>query len=182
VIVGARGEPDHSEQHQLATEEFIMTPRIAARSVKLAVLAAATLGLTFAAAGTANATVGSPSARLSIHPYISGSYTVAVDGLIPMTKTEAQQMLNSGDAVVYSLWGADPASNDYLGGEFHVNVQSATAQGLEFHAYATWTAHQLDEDNSFYDNHDEIYASVRLSSSRGGTIRSANTAEVGGYF
>ena len=159
-----------------------MTPRTAARSVKLAVLAAATLGLTFAAAGTANATVGNPSARLSINPYISGYYTVAVDGLIPMTKTEAQQMLSSGDAVVYSLWGADPASDDHLGGEFHVNVQSATAQGLEFHAYATWTAHQLDEDNSFYDNHDEIYASVRLSSSRGGTIRSANTAEVGGYF
>ncbi len=99
-----------------------------------------------------------------------------------MTRTAAQQLLNSGDAVVYSLWGSDPAGDDHLGGEFRANVASATARGLEFHAWATWTAHQLDEDDSFHDNHDEIHASVRLSSSRGGTIRSANTAEVGGYF
>jgi hypothetical protein len=159
-----------------------MTTRIASRSSKLVALAAATLGLTFAVAGTANATVGSMSARLSINPFISGSYNVAVDGLIPMTKAEAQQMINSGNAVVYSLWGADPSSDDYLGGEFRTNSQFATTQGLEFHAWATWTAHQLDEDDSYFDNRDEIYSSVRLSSSRGGTIRSVNTAEVRGYF
>jgi hypothetical protein len=159
-----------------------MAPSIAARSITLALAAAATLGLTIGVAGPANAAVGSLSAKLSINPYISGRYTVAVDGVIPMTKAEAQQKLNSGNAVVYSLWGADPSSDDHLGGEFHVNVRSATANGLEFHAWATWTAQQLDEDDSFYDNHDEIYASVRLSSSQGATVRSANTPEVGGYF
>jgi hypothetical protein len=40
----------------------------------------------------------------------------------------------------------------------------------------------LDEDDSWTDDHDELYAGVRLLKPNGSTLRSAESNQVGGYF
>jgi hypothetical protein len=163
----------------------------------LAVLAAAVTVMTLAlSAAPANAAIGSMTAKLWIgccygHPPL-GTSEVRLDGLVAMTKTEAQDVIDRGHKVVFRMWGDDPLSDDLQYGPHQIKSIYATEQGLKFNLATFRVNSAFDEDDSRFDDHDELYAGVRLVTSvsydashhliHGPTVRSAETNRTGGYF
>jgi hypothetical protein len=146
-----------------------------------AALTAAALAVPAAlSASPADASVGSMSARLSVTRNYQ-RYSVDVKGLIRMTPTEAQNMINSGYRVSWKLYGSDPIWDDFLFGPDPAGL-NATTQGLAFEGTRVTTGSMLDEDDSWTDEHDELYAAVKLTAPNGSTVRSAHSNEVGGYW
>jgi hypothetical protein len=133
-------------------------------------------------AAPADASVGSMSASLSVSRNYQ-RYSVDVKGYVKMTQTEAQNMVNQGYRVTWKLWGSDPISDDFLFGPDPASI-SASSRGLEFSGFRITTGGMLDEDDSWTDEHDELYAGVRLIKPYPSTttVRSAESNEVGGYF
>jgi hypothetical protein len=140
-----------------------------------------TLGLS---AAPADAAIGPVTgAKLSVTRAEVG-YRVSVHGLVTMTQTEAQGLINSGYKVVVRLWGEDPFSDDLLRTWVLTPVEKygliplwANSQGLAFRISAPVSVHVLNEDTGgcVFDTQDELYAGVRLVTSDGTTIRSAET-------
>jgi len=152
-----------------------------------------TVGLSAAPAGSA---IGPLSAKLSVK-YIgflgrnSIDCEVSVDGVVRMTQTEAQALVNSGHKVAVRVWGEDPIYDDLLIGPYVLRWRAgtgyseyiaATPEGLKFHLMDRVWAIALDED-SVGDpaGRDELYAGVRLVNSTGRTVRSGESNRVGGY-
>lgn len=150
----------------------------AAAALTTAALSALTLG-----AATAHTAIESMSAQLTVSPFIAGtSSNVAVFGKVAMTKAEAQQLINSGHRVALRLWGDDPSSDDLIMGPYYATLV-ATDSGLEFHKVVLDIRNgYLNEDNSIFDDHDELYVGARLVTSSGSTVRSAETNRQYGYF
>jgi hypothetical protein len=144
----------------------------------ISALAAAAVAVS---ASPANAAVGSMSASLSVSKNYQ-RYSVDVKGVIKMSPTEAQNMINQNYRVTWKLWGSDPVWDDFLFGPDPASLQ-ATSKGLEYHGVRVTTGGMLDEDDSWTDDHDELYAGVRLQKpNNGSTLRSAESNEVGGYY
>ena len=163
--------------------------------ISLVAAAAVVVSLGFSAS-PANAAVGSMKAELCVggcqgqsHPY--GTALVGIRGLVPMARAEAQDLIDRGHKVVFRMWGDDPLSDDLLYGPRGISIW-ASEEGLKFN-YLSWRVNSaFDEDDSRFDEHDELYAGVRLVTSvsydaqhrltHGATVRSAETNRVGGYF
>lgn len=117
-------------------------------------------------------------------------WSVDVVGVLPMTQQQAQGLITGGYRVVWRMWGDDPISDDFLFGPDPASIASSpgalgltsTTQGLAFKGSRVTTGGTLDEDDSFFDDHDELYAAVRLLNSTGGTVRCGQSNVVGGYF
>jgi hypothetical protein len=110
--------------------------------------------------------------------------TVDVQGLIrtsPATLQGVQQLLDRGYRIRIRVWGDDPVYNDLLFGPATPDMYFARG-GLGFRGQFLVGNSVLDEDDSFFDNHDEIYANVRLLDPSGNTIRSGDTNSLGGYW
>jgi hypothetical protein len=121
---------------------------------------------------------------------------VNVSGLIPMTQTQAQTFISGGGYYVhYYLWGDDLVFDDRVsplqvtgsGTGFSYSPPSfprtATTQGLPFQAATiTIPSSRLNEDNSFGDRKDEIYAVAVLNHSTKGPARCGRSNVVTGYF
>jgi hypothetical protein len=158
-----------------------MTTTTRIRSLVAGVVAAATVASVGLPAAPADAAVGSMSASLSVSRNYQ-RYSVDVQGVVKMTQTEAQNMINQNYRVTWKLWGSDPVWDDFLFGPDPASM-IATSRGLEYHGVRVTTGGMLDEDDSWTDNHDELYAGVRLQKpNNGATVRSAQSNEVGGYF
>jgi hypothetical protein len=98
-----------------------------------------------------------------------GSCTTVVDGVIPYdSQASAQFVIDNGGAVTITLYGDDPTYDDYIGGGYRVPQLYATPAGeISFHiAITALNCSRYDEDDSFYDDADEIYATVRFYSYR----------------
>jgi hypothetical protein len=145
--------------------------------ILISALAAAAVAVS---ASPADAAVGSMSASLTVSKNYQ-RYSVDVSGVVRMTPTEAQNMISQGYRVKWSLYGSDPVWDDFLFGPDPASLQ-ATSRGLEFHGVRVTTGSMLDEDDSWTDDHDELYASVVLSKPNGASVRSAHSNEVGGYW
>jgi len=146
-----------------------------------ALFAATTLGLV--GAPPANAVIGTMTANLRVTKADSppGYYWVHVYGSVSMTQAEAQGLINSGHKVVWRLWGDDPAFND-----LQLSARSAPIfrgpNGLHYSHAEKVPRGVVNEDDSFTDRHDELFADPKLQARTGVTIRSRNTNDVGGYF
>lgn len=135
------------------------------------------------AAAPADAVIGSMSASLAMSRNGQFLENVNVSGNVAMTQAEAQNLINSHYRLVSRLWGDDPISDDFLFGPNEITGLSATPQGLHFEDLPLQINRRfLNEDTSFFDNHDEVYAGVRLLTPAGATLRSRETNRVGGYF
>ncbi len=132
------------------------------------------------AAPAADAAVGSMSAKLTVGKNYQ-RYSVDVKGVIKMPQSEAQNMINSNYRVTWKLWGSDPVWDDFLFGPDPASL-IATSQGLEYHGVRVTTGSMLDEDDSWTDDRDELYAGVRLLKPNGSTLRSAESNQFWGYF
>jgi hypothetical protein len=134
-------------------------------------------------AAPANASIGSMSASLSISPAGGGLRNVVVSGVVRTSSySEALQLYNSGHRVVYRLWGDDPIWDNLLFGPASVFQYEARSDGLYFYNLIQLNSSYLNEDRSWTDNYDEVYAGVRLVNLSGSTIRSAETNRACGYF
>lgn len=174
-----------------------LRPSIAALA---AVASAATLALSAAAADAyvqapvatsgppvatkgplATPTIGPMSEQLTVTQSLGDYYLVHVSGLVSMTQAGAQQLINSGYRVNWDLYGSDPLSDDYLFGPAPTTVQ-ATAQGLWFAAGGYEPASLLNEDDSFFDDQDELISHANLLDPSGKIVKSTQSNEVDGYF
>jgi hypothetical protein len=157
--------------------------RIRRTAVALSVAAATTAaGLS---AAPADAAIGPVSARLSVAPNIQ-RYSVDVTGVIRMSQAEAQDLIDRDYRVVWKLWGDDPVYNDLLFGPDPASI-TATPRGLEFSGTRVTTGGVLDEDDSVFDDHDELFARVSLvkgyvNGRPGPSVKSGDSNNVGGYY
>ena len=159
-----------------------------------ALLGAATLGVI--AVPSANAATGCPIPHFSTFaPHLTVArnfqrWSVDVSGVIPMTQAQAQSLIAAGHKVQWRLWGDDPVFDDFLFGPDPMSVASSagalglssTVQGLWFKGARVTTGGTLDEDDSFFDHHDELYAAVQLLNSSNAIVRCGKSNVVGGYF
>lgn len=164
--------------------------KIVTRIAWVAALGALTTGLSLGAAGAASASIGRMYPHLNlttINNPTGPNYhdaSVGVTGYVAMTRSEAQNLLNTGHKVVFRIWGADPGSDDFISGPYWMGAW-ASDRGLEFFKHQKVYGLSLDEDGWGFGHgcleKDEIYVGVRLLNSAGGTVRKAESNEVGGY-
>jgi hypothetical protein len=141
-------------------------------AVLVAALTVLSLGL---AAPAASGAIGPLSAKLSVSRNAQ-RYNVNLTGTVQMTQAEAQQLLASGARIEWRLYGEDPVRDDLrFGPDPPSQTPVATAQGLQFQGVRITTLNVLDEDDSVFDDRDELYLSVRLVNSSGGTIKSGQS-------
>jgi hypothetical protein len=161
------------------------------RTIRRAIVAIAALAAAAAfTVAPANAALGSMSASLSIQPYGTAYYSVFVSGVVQTSsQAEALQLYNSGYRFTWRLWGDDPFSDDLIWGTSYYapapTSYEARADGLYFYSRLDVPKSWLNEDDSWTDNRDEIYAGVRLLNVNVSTytnIRTAETNRVTGYF
>jgi hypothetical protein len=158
------------------------------RTPKIRTLVAglATAAACMAAAGPADASIGTMSASLSITPNQTSYQSVKVQGLVKMPQSEAQDLINRGYNVTFRLWGSDTFSDDFLFGPSPSSL-TATSQGLAYQGSAVVRSSLLNEDWG----QDEVYAGARLVTSygyvnnkprEGTTVRSARSNEISRSF
>lgn len=140
-------------------------------------------------AAPANAAIGPMEASLQIFggtKWCNGQQYVVVVGLVRMSYSEAVQALNYDHyipQIQIRLWGDDYLYDNLL----HTATTSANFRpqpdGLHFEKKYCVPGSSLNEDTSWYDDQDEIYAGVRLVNSKtGSTIRSGETNRWYAYF
>ena len=130
-------------------------------------------------AAQADASVGAMTATLQVNPTpLPGQQFVKVEGVVRMTPTEAQRMIDSRYNLVIRLWGEDGFSDDLLMGPYNPADVHADFWGLRFSTGNYVSNSVLNEDWGV----DEIYAGVRLIQPNSVTLRSAETNGVYGSF
>jgi hypothetical protein len=144
---------------------------------RLAVVAAAVAGLAFAAA-PADAAIGKPQGKLTITPFKPRYHNFAVFGHVPMSRAEAQGLIDSGHKIQLRLWGDDQWSDDLIYGPYPATYY-ASSKGLEFHKVILgFPDSRLNEDWGM----DELYVGMRLTNPDGGTLRSGETNRWYAFF
>ena len=159
--------------------------KIAARAGRVAAVTAVTVGLAAGLATTpASAAPAQSGATLTIYkpsPY-SGYYKVYINGVFPMSQADAQGYINNltgpwpgnpdmvwTGGMQYHLYGDDTGSNDAgVAYDFQPGASLPGAQpgrylyaapdGLRYHREFMVAGSSLNEDRSWYDEQDEIYA------------------------
>ena len=127
-------------------------------------------------AAQADASVGAMWPSLQINPScplcVNPTYKqdVQVEGVVKMTQTEAQRMVDQRYNVVIRVWGEDTFSDDLLIGPYNPYIW-AEYDGLHFRDVRSVYNWVLNEDLGG----DEIYAGVRLVHPTSTTLRSAET-------
>jgi hypothetical protein len=158
------------------------------RAAIAALAAAAAITGAGASVSPANAAVGSMSASLTVRPNYQ-IWSADSVGYVAMSQAEAEGLIAKNYRVVFRVWGDDLVSDDLLQGPNLCGNVYSSPRGLEFSCWGGRSS--LDEDDSTFDDHDEIYAGIRLVTSAswvngqlqyGTTVRSAETNRVGGYF
>jgi hypothetical protein len=162
---------------------------IRTRIVRAVAVGAAVVGMTLgASAPSADAAIGTMTAKLSISR-LQGTGNVCswdVTGVISMPQTEAQDLLNKGYRVIFRGWGDDAVYDDFIFGPDPAST-TATSLGIEYKGTRGISCSVLDEDDSVFDDHDELYVGVRLvtgylNGKYGPTVKSKESNRITGYF
>jgi hypothetical protein len=160
------------------SQEAAMSVARRIRRTAVAISVAAVATAAGMSAAPADAAIGSPTGQLTVGPFSPGYHNVAVFGTVPMTRAEAQSLVNSNHRIVLRLWGDDVFSDDLLIGPYNATLVP-TDKGLEFHKVLL----QIDDDRLNEDwGQDELYVGMRLVNPNGATIRSGETNRVNGRY
>jgi hypothetical protein len=145
----------------------ILRSRRLRRTLGLAVAPAAALvlmaGVMAAPASAEQRCTGAPASNvcLSIENFNDGfSVHIGID--IHMSRAQAQAILDApGEPFSARMMGSDPVSDDVL---FNVRLtgESAWDGGLSADFDMNAARSQLDEDDSFFDDVDEVFGRVKL--------------------
>ena len=143
------------------------------------------------ATGIGTATGGSADAAFLttyFHPIVNygqGTCAVRVGLDVAMSYADAVAFIaHPGEEATVKLYGDDPSFDNGIVG---VAVDAPTwpqawAGGYSVEFAAEIPCRWLNEDNSIFDNRDEIYARVTFADFRTGTTHTANSNVRTGYF
>jgi len=154
--------------------------RTLARTGAATVAAAAAAALAIGAAAPAEAATAA-HATLGVVAEGTGYYWIPVSGVFPMSRAAAQDAINHGYTVQLRLWGDDPYSDD-LQYTYPNAVLSVGDDGLHFSRSARVWHSVLNEDDSWTDDHDELYVGARAVGPTGNIALKVESNRVGGYF
>jgi hypothetical protein len=157
------------------------------------------LAVATAVASTALGLLASPASAASVHKcslsstvdtcieitrQSSGDYLVHVGIEVHIGFQEGQTIIDQpGEPFTLSMWGADPLSDDELAfGLFQTDIGADEPNGLGASFDGLASHDQLNEDDSFFDDTDEIFAHIDLRDQRTSVIRHFQTPEVSGKF
>src|SRR5687767_13401943 len=165
------------------------------RRLLCVLLGATTLGLVGVA--PASAAIGTMTASLTISR-LAGTGNVCswqVSGVVQMPQAEAQDLINRGYRVNFRGWGDDPVSDDFVFGPDPASTATSagalgltgTTQGLWYKGSRGLPCSHRDEDDSVFDDRDELYVGVRLvtgysNGQYGPTVKSKESNRITGYF
>lgn len=134
--------------------------KIAGAAAALVVTTAAVIGLA-APAQAAEAGVLT-IADYRIEETVGDNCRVITNGYIPLgSQATAQFIIDNGAQIYVTLYGDDSVYDDYLGGGYRAQLFVTPDGDIFYHSNVTaLTCSRLDEDHSFYDDRDEVYARV----------------------
>lgn len=157
-----------------------VSTRIIARTAAATVAVGAAAALALGLAAPAQAATAA-HATLGVVNEGTGYYWIPVDGVFPMSRAAAQDAINHGYTVQLRLWGDDPYSDDlqYYYGNAYL---SAGDDGLHFSRSARVPRSVVNEDDSWTDDHDELYVGARAVGPNGNVALKVESNHVGGYF
>jgi hypothetical protein len=121
--------------------------------------------------------------RTTSSVYVQGLVFTTPDGV-----EAAQGLLDEGYRFQIRVWGDDPVSDDLLAGPITPEMFAMWdgdfdgPGGLGYRADIPVSNRVLDEDNSRFDDQDEVYAGIRLLDPSGQTIRSIETKRISYYW
>jgi hypothetical protein len=154
----------------MPTNLNIAPARIVRTLLVCLVATAAVLGL----ASSASA-LSPPNAQLEVlNTPTANVFDVKVTGYVPMSQSEAQNRINSGEQIRIRLWEQDGFGNpDDLIFDLTTAYAYSSSRGLEFKL--TWRAsgNALNQDPGFCE---ELYAGVRLMN--GGVTYTSATSNI----
>jgi hypothetical protein len=122
-------------------------------------------------------------------PVTEGGYpdrqVVAIDGIVTLSQTAAQDAINHGYHILLRYWGDDTNSDDLLTGPRYPKTTFAAADGLHFHDQVTFNHALLDEDSGTFENIgdggiDEIYVGARLIDPNGTEVSKVESNRIEG--
>jgi len=123
------------------------------------------------------------TSRTTSSVYVQGLVFTTPDGV-----QAAQGLIDQGYRFQIRVWGDDSVYDDLLLGPITPRMlpmwdgSFERPGGLGYVLEAPVSNSVLDEDDSILDDHDEIYAGIRLLDPSGQTIRSKETKRIGGYW
>jgi hypothetical protein len=122
---------------------------------------------------------GNSEKNVCLEGYTPGNHMVQVHvGIdVYMSRQDAEAILaQPGSAFSAAMIGDDPSYDNYL---TYVDLtwEVAWDGGISAEFDRLIPASLLNEDNSWFDNRDEVYARVSLYDARSGTIRVFNTPD-----
>jgi hypothetical protein len=154
------------------------------RGVGALAMAAATVGVLASPAAADQRCTGASDANvcLDITPIGNRDYRVHVGIDIHMSRQDAQAIIDAPGNPVYAyIVGSDPAFDDYR----FLMAPSALGSGpdgLGADFDSTVDGTEIDEDTSFFDDRDEIFAEIYLFDRRTGTSRTFRSDQFTGHF
>jgi len=123
---------------------------------------------------------GGASVSLQISPPYTYDVYLGID--IPMSQPEAQAIINApGEPFSAVMFGEDPSSNDYLF-SMPASPPIAWSGGLSSEFSVTVDDSDLDEDDSWFDDRDEVFAEIQLYDGRSGTTCTYRSGTIRRYF
>jgi hypothetical protein len=145
-------------------------------------VAGATLALTATSASAwslPSVCAGDSEKTVCLEGYTPGNHMIQVHvGIdVYMSRQDAEAILaQAGSAFSAAMIGDDPSYDNFL---TYVNLtwEAAWDGGLSAEFDQLIPASLLDEDSSWFDNRDEVYARVSLYDARSGTTRVFNTPD-----
>jgi hypothetical protein len=137
------------------------------------------------AAGSTLAFTASPASAWSLPTVCTSgtNYTICLSGYTPgnhmiqihvgidvhMSRQDADNILaQAGNAFSARMWGADPSYDDWLDAPLTLSWEASWDGGISAEFDTLVPAWKLDEDDSWFDNKDDLFARVTLHDFRVG--------------
>jgi len=122
---------------------------------------------------------GQQAANACLSGYTPGNHMIQVHvGIdVYMSRQDADAILaQPGNAFSARMWGADPSFDDWLDAPLTLTWEASWDGGISAEFDTLVPAWKLDEDDSFFDNKDDLFARVTLHDFRFGS-RSFDTGQ-----
>ncbi len=112
-----------------------------------------------------------PGYAICLSGYTPGNHMIQIHvGIdVYMSRQDADNILAQwGDAFSARMWGADPSYDDWLDAPLTLTWEASWDGGISAEFDTLVPASKLDEDDSWFDNKDDLFARVTLHDFRFG--------------
>jgi hypothetical protein len=122
---------------------------------------------------------GAAAANACLSGFTPGNHMIQIHvGIdVHMSKQDADAILaQPGNAFSARMWGADPSFDDWLDAPLTLTWEASWEGGISAEFDTLVPASKLDEDTSWFDSKDDLFARVTLNDLRSGA-RSFDTPQ-----